>query len=95
MGGGNPIATTWHGAKYGVKFHVGYTTDKWKNSWMVKAIVIGGFEWLSINLSKSAAFLLQTENNLKPPYNQIKRHIKVQWNMATRGSHVHNSMVEC
>ena len=49
----------------------------------------------SINLSKSAAFSLQTwENNLKPPKNLSKRHIKVQWNMATRGSYVHNSMVE-
>ena len=29
---------------------------------------IGSFEWISINLLKSAAFLLQTsENNLKPP----------------------------
>ena len=29
---------------------------------------IGGFEWISINLSESTAFLLQTsENNLKPP----------------------------
>ena len=29
---------------------------------------IGGFEWISINLSKSAVFSLQTsENNLKPP----------------------------
>ena len=35
---------------------------------MVKAKVsIGGFEWISINLSKSAAFSLQTsESNLKP-----------------------------
>ena len=35
-----------------------------------KAIVcsIGGFEWITINLSKNAAFSLQTsENNLKPP----------------------------
>ena len=29
---------------------------------------IGGFEWISINLSKSAVFSLQTsEYNLKPP----------------------------
>ena len=29
---------------------------------------IGGFEWISINFSKTAAFSLQTsENNLKPP----------------------------
>ena len=29
---------------------------------------IGGFEWIFISLSKSAAFSLQTqENNLKPP----------------------------
>ena len=33
-----------------------------------KAIVIDGFEWVSIKLSKSSAFSLQTsENNLKPP----------------------------
>ena len=44
---------------------------------------------------KSAVFSIQTsENNLTPPYNQFERHIKVQWNMATRGSYVHNSTVE-
>ena len=26
----------------------------------------------------------------RTPYNQFKRHIKIQWNMATRGSYVHN-----
>ena len=41
----------------------------------------GGFEWISINLSNSAAFSLQTsENNLKPPKNQLKRQIKVKQN---------------
>ena len=35
---------------------------------------IGGFEWISINLSKSAAFSLQTsENNLKPPLESIQK----------------------
>ena len=41
------------------------------------------------------AFLLQTsENNLKPPKNQLKMQTKVEQIMATRGSYVHNSMVE-
>ena len=56
---------------------------------------IGRFEWIYINLSKSAAFSLQTpENNLKPPYNPFKRQIKVQQWFTTRGSNVHNPMVE-
>ena len=41
-----------------------------KANWNLKSPYnsIGGFEWISINLSKSAAFSFQTsENNLKPP----------------------------
>ena len=46
-----------------------------------------------MNFNQSAAFSLQTsENNLKPPKNQAKRQIKVQQNMAPRGSYVHKSM---
>ena len=42
---------------------------------------------------KSVAFPLQTSQNyLKPPQNQFKRQIKLQQNMATRGSYVHNSI---
>ena len=60
---------------------------------------IGGLELISINLSKSAAFSLQTsENSFKPPQNQYKRQIQVHQYMATRGScvhvHVHKPIVK-
>ena len=45
-----------------------------RSPWLKPQYSIGGFEWISINLSKSAAFSLQTsENNLKPPKNQLKK----------------------
>ena len=48
--------------------YIGFEFKLFKFSSSHSIVSIGEFEWISISLSKSAAFSLQTsENNLKPP----------------------------
>ena len=58
------------------------TKQGWNSQALVKAIVV------LVDLTKFLSIFQ------KPPSNQFKRQINVQQNMATRGSYVHNSMVE-
>ena len=62
----------------------------------LKAKVLYRWIWMKFHQSFKKCSILtpdirkQHQTSFK---NQFKRHTKVQWNMATRGSYVHNSMV--
>ena len=53
-----------------------------------------GFEWIFINVSKSAAFSLRHQKTTSNIHNTFKRQIKVQQWFTTGGSYVHKPMIK-